>query len=91
MANKLLIVESTAKCARIAKMLGKGWQVVATRGHVRDLPPNTLGIDVEDDFRPDYAIPPRQANTIQRLFKAITKAEAVFLATDPDREGEAIA
>jgi len=91
MANKLLIVESAAKSARIAKMLGAGWQVEATRGHVRDLPENTLGIEVEADFRPLYEVLPRQVNIVRRLLKAISEAEAVFVATDMDREGEAIA
>ncbi|MCL4237645.1 MAG: type I DNA topoisomerase [Anaerolineae bacterium] len=91
MANKLLIVESTAKSARIAKMLGAGWQVEATHGHVRDLPENTLGIEVEADFRPLYEVLPRQVNIVRRLLKAISEAEAVYVATDMDREGEAIA
>jgi len=91
MANKLLIVESAAKSARIAKMLGAGWQVEATRGHVRDLPQDKLGIEVNDDFRPQYEVLPRQANIVRRLLKAISEAEAVYVATDMDREGEAIA
>ena len=91
MANKLLIVESAAKSARIAKMLGAGWRVEATRGHVRDLPENTLGIEVEADFRPLYEVLPRQANIVRRLLNAISEAEAVYVATDMDREGEAIA
>jgi DNA topoisomerase-1 len=91
MANKLLIVESAAKSARIAKMLGAGWQVEATRGHVRDLPKNMLGIEVEADFRPLYEVLPRQANIVRRLLKTIREAEAIYVATDMDREGEAIA
>ncbi|HML20999.1 MAG TPA: type I DNA topoisomerase [Aggregatilinea sp.] len=91
MVNKLLIVESTAKSARIAKMLGSGWRVEATRGHVRDLPQDKLGIEVNQDFRPLYEVQPRQANTVRRLLKAIREAESVYVATDLDREGEAIA
>ncbi|MCD4685051.1 MAG: type I DNA topoisomerase [Anaerolineae bacterium] len=88
---KLLIVESVAKTSKISSFLGSGWRVEATRGHVRDLPKDTLGVEVSVDFRPDYHVLPRQANTVRRLLKAIREAEAVYVATDPDREGEAIA
>jgi DNA topoisomerase-1 len=91
MADNLVIVESPAKAKRIAGFLGEGWRVEATRGPVRDLPQDTLGVEVNDDFRPQYVVPPRQANTVRRLLKAIRDAEAVYVATDPDREGEAIA
>jgi DNA topoisomerase-1 len=91
MTYRLLLVESPAKQKRIAAILGQGWRVEATRGHVRDLPQDTLGIDVNDDFRPQYEVLPRQANTVKRLLKAIREAESVFVATDMDREGEAIA
>jgi DNA topoisomerase-1 len=91
MANKLLIVESAAKSARIAQMLGSGWRVEATRGHVRDLPQDKLGIQVGADFHPQYEVLPKQANIVRRLLKTIREAEAIYVATDMDREGEAIA
>lgn len=91
MGNKLILVESPSKAKTIAKYQGPGWRVEATRGHVRDLPQDKLGIEVNADFRPLYEVLPRQANTVRRLLKAIRDAEAVYVATDPDREGEAIA
>jgi DNA topoisomerase-1 len=91
MTCRLLLVESPAKQKRIAAILGAGWRVEATRGHVRDLPQDSLGIEVNDDFRPQYEILPRQANTVKRLLKAIHEAEAVYVGCDADREGEAIA
>jgi len=91
MTGKLMILESSAKSKKIGQFLGTGWRVEATRGHVRDLPQDKLGVDVEADFRPLYDVLPRQANTVRRLLKAISEAEAVYVATDPDREGEAIA
>lgn len=91
MTCRLLLVESPAKQKRIAALLGAGWRVEATRGHVRDLPQDRLGIEVDNDFRPLYEVLPRQANTVKRLLKAIREAEAVYVATDLDREGEAIA
>ncbi|HMN11902.1 MAG TPA: type I DNA topoisomerase [Bellilinea sp.] len=91
MTGKLMILESAAKAKKIAAFLGDGWRVEATRGHVRDLPQDRLGVDVKADFRPLYDVLPRQVNTVRRLLKAIREAEAVYIATDPDREGEAIA
>ncbi|NLF78960.1 MAG: DNA topoisomerase I, partial [Chloroflexi bacterium] len=91
MTGKLMILESAAKAKKIAAFLGDGWRVEATRGHVRDLPQDRLGVDVEADFRPLYDVLPRQVNTVRRLLKAIREADAVYVATDPDREGEAIA
>jgi DNA topoisomerase I len=87
MSNKLILVESPAKVRKIAAFLGDGWRVEATRGHVRDLPPDSLGVDVDAGFRPQYAVPPRQANTVRRLLRALRDADAVLVATDPDREG----
>jgi DNA topoisomerase-1 len=87
----LLIVESVAKTHKISGFLGEGWRVEATRGHVRDLPKDKLGVEVDDDFRPLYEVLPRQVNTVRRLLKAIRDANAVYVACDPDREGEAIA
>ncbi len=91
MAEKLFIVESVAKTSKIRHILGPGWRVEATRGHVRDLPQDKLGVEVNKDFRPLYEVLPRQANTVRRLIKAMRNAEAVYVACDPDREGEAIA
>ncbi|HPV05886.1 MAG TPA: type I DNA topoisomerase [Aggregatilineales bacterium] len=91
MTCRLLLVESPAKQKRIAAILGAGWRVEATRGHVRDLPQDRLGIDVEDDFRPQYEVLPRRANTVKWLLKATREAEAVYVGCDADREGEAIA
>jgi DNA topoisomerase I len=88
---KLVIVESPAKAKKIAGYLGDGWKVEACRGHVRDLPEKELGVNVEQDFRPQYVVLPGKGNLVKKLVKAIREADAVYLATDPDREGEAIA
>lgn len=88
---KLVIVESPAKAKKIASFLGEGWRVEASRGHIRDLPRTELGVDVAHDFRPSYELLPRKGNLVRRLMKAAKDAEAIYLATDPDREGEAIA
>lgn len=87
----LLIVESPAKGGTIEKYLGKDYQVLASYGHVRDLPKRDLGVDVENDFAPKYIVPPKAKKTISALKNAILEAEKVYLATDYDREGEAIA
>jgi DNA topoisomerase-1 len=89
--TKLMIVESPAKVKKIKSFLGEGWRVEASMGHVRDLPTSDLGVVIADGFRPDYRILKGQENTVRRLLRAIKQAEAVYLATDPDREGEAIA
>src|SRR5512138_342520 len=91
MTYRLLLTESPSKVKRIKAFVGEGWRVEATRGHVRDLPQDKLGIDVNDSFRPLYEVMPRQANTVRRLLKTMREAEAVYVATDPDREGEVIA
>jgi len=88
---KLVIVESPAKARQIASYLGDGWQVEACRGHVNDLPDDALGVDVDANFRPTYRVLPGKGNLVKRLLKAIREAEAIYVATDPDREGEAIA
>ena len=88
---KLVIVESPAKAKKIAGYLGEGWQVEASRGHVRDLPESELGVDVDNGFRPQYVVLPGAGNRVKKLVKAIREADEVYLATDPDREGEAIA
>jgi DNA topoisomerase-1 len=87
----LVIVESPVKSKRIAGYLGDGWKVEACRGHVRDLPETELGVSIEQDFRPQYEVLPGKSNLVKRLVKAMRAADEVYLATDPDREGEAIA
>lgn len=87
----LMIVESLAKAKKIAHFLGEGWRVEACLGHIRDLPETELGVTVEQGFQPTYEVLPGKGNVVRRLLKAMKDAEAVYLATDPDREGEAIA
>jgi DNA topoisomerase-1 len=91
MAQKLLIVESPAKARTIQKYLGPGYKVQASMGHVRDLPKSKLGVDVEHDFAPEYEVMDDKSKVVSDLRSAIKQADAVYLATDPDREGEAIA
>ncbi len=92
MAKKLLIVESPAKARTIGHYLGSEYEVLASVGHVRDLPKtNKDAVDIEGGFTPRYVISPGKRDVIERIHKAADKAEEVFLATDPDREGEAIA
>ncbi len=86
-----MIVESPAKARTIEKYLGRGYSVRASMGHVRDLPKSTLGINVDDDFAPKYTVPRDKSKTVKDLKAAVLKAREVILATDPDREGEAIA
>ncbi|MEQ8672777.1 MAG: type I DNA topoisomerase [Aggregatilineales bacterium] len=89
--TNLVIVESPAKAKKIAGFLGDGWQVEACRGHVRDLPEAELGVVVDKDFQPQYQVLPGKNNLVRKLVKAMREADAIYLATDPDREGEAIA
>lgn len=92
MAKTLLIVESPAKARTIQQYLGKTYEVLASVGHVRDLPKtNKDAVDIEGGFVPRYVVSPDKKDVIERIRKAADKAEEVFLATDPDREGEAIA
>ncbi len=86
----LIIVESPSKAKTIQKYLGGEADVLASKGHVCDLPQRTLGIDVEHGFKPQYVISPEKEETIKRLSQAVEKHGKVYLATDPDREGEAI-
>ena len=88
--SKLVIVESPAKAKTIQKYLGKGYEVTASMGHVRDLPPARLSVDVKKDFTPKYAIIKGKEQFVKDLKKTAAASEQVFLATDPDREGEAI-
>ena len=90
MGQNLVIVESPAKAKTIAKYLGKNYIVEASMGHVRDLPKSKLGVDIEDNFNPKYITIRGKGELIAKLRKAAKKADKVYLATDPDREGEAI-
>ena len=86
----LVIVESPAKAKTIERYLGGGYKVVASMGHLRDLPKSTLGVDIEHGFEPDYQPVKGREDVIEKLQKAAKRANTVYLATDPDREGEAI-
>lgn len=91
---KLIIVESPTKARTIQKYLGKDYKVIASQGHIRDLSFNgedSLGVDIQNNFTPDYVISDRSKGIIGALKNAVSKADEVYLATDPDREGEAIA
>ena len=90
MAKNLLIVESPAKAKTIKKFLGTNYEVVASNGHVRDIPKSCMGIDVEHDFEPKYITIRGKGDILAKLRKEVKKADKVYLATDPDREGEAI-
>ena len=87
---KLVIVESPHKAKTIAKYLGKEYHVLASAGHVSDLPQKSLGIDIDHGFAPQYVVTPGKEETIKRIKAELEKADKVYLATDPDREGEAI-
>ena len=87
---KLVIVESPTKAKTIAKFLGKKYTVKSSYGHVRDLPAKEMGIDIKNEFEPQYVIPPKAQDRVAELKKLAAKAEKVILATDEDREGEAI-
>ena len=90
MAKYLVIVESPAKVKTVKKFLGSNYEVLASNGHVRDLPKSTLGIDVEHDYEPHYITIRGKGELLATLRKAAKKADKIYLATDPDREGEAI-
>ena len=90
MARNLVIVESPAKAKTIKKFLGSSYQVIASNGHVRDLPKSQLGIDIENDFEPKYITIRGKGDLLAQLRKEVQKSDKIYLATDPDREGEAI-
>jgi len=90
MAKELVIVESPAKARTLGKILGTRYTIKACVGHVRDLPKSKLGVDVDADFMPTYVIPKEKREVVKELRAAVQKSKAVYLATDPDREGEAI-
>ena len=91
MEENLVIVESPAKAKTIERYLGKKYKVVASMGHVRDLPKSQMGIDIEHDFEPRYITIRGKGQIVKDLKKAVKKVKRVYLASDPDREGEAIA
>ncbi|MBI1984577.1 MAG: DNA topoisomerase I, partial [Candidatus Wildermuthbacteria bacterium] len=88
---QLIVVESPTKSKTLAGFLGKGYKVLSSFGHVRDLPKSKLGIDTEKDFAPQYVIPTKARKLVNELKKEAQKAGSTILATDEDREGEAIA
>jgi DNA topoisomerase-1 len=89
--KNLLIVESPTKARTIGKYLGADYEVIATVGHLRDLPKSKMGVDLKNDFEVDYVVDPQKKQVVSSLVKASKKAKNIYLATDPDREGEAIA
>jgi len=90
MKKSLVIVESPAKARTLSKILGKGYSLKASMGHIRDLPKSQLGVDIENGFIPKYVVPREKSKVVQELREATKTASTVYLATDPDREGEAI-
>jgi hypothetical protein len=91
LSKGLVIVESPAKAKTIQKYLGKGFTVDASFGHVKDLPKSSLGVDVENDFETEYVVIPGKEKVLAKLKKLALSADHIYLAPDPDREGEAIA
>ena len=89
--GKLVIVESPAKAKTISRYLGSGYTVKASMGHIRDLPKSSMGVDVDADFAPKYLIPRDKSKVVKELKESVRGAREIYLATDPDREGEAIA
>lgn len=89
--SKLVIVESPAKVKTLLRVLGKNYKILASLGHIRDLPKSKEGIDIENGFKPEFVIPKEKVKIVNQIKNASKEAEEIFLATDPDREGEAIA
>ncbi|MDD5648708.1 MAG: toprim domain-containing protein, partial [Dehalococcoidia bacterium] len=90
MTVKLVIVESPAKARTLGKILGKGYVIRASMGHVRDLPSDRLGISIDNDFEPEYKNISERKSVLKEIRELANSASSVYLATDPDREGEAI-
>ncbi|MFC2037849.1 type I DNA topoisomerase, partial [Chloroflexota bacterium] len=88
---KMVIVESPAKARTVGRFLGRGYAVESSVGHIRDLPANRMGVDIDHDFQPRYVIPTKKKEVVKKLRAQARQASEVYLATDPDREGEAIA
>jgi len=91
MAKNLVIVESPSKARTIEKYLGKDFKVTASMGHIKDLPENELGIDIENNFKPQYKLLKGKKKIVDEIKKLAANADTIYLAPDPDREGEAIA
>lgn len=91
MGKKVIIVESPAKTKTLKSFLKDGWKVTASMGHIRDLPERSLGVDIEKGFRPKFVIISKKKEVVEKLKEEVKDAEEVYLASDPDREGEAIA
>jgi len=91
MGKSLVIVESPTKAKTIKRYLGKDFEVHATMGHIKDLPKSVLGVDIDKDFAPNYKVKPEKKDVVKKLRKLAEDADHIFLASDPDREGEAIA
>ncbi|MCL2545538.1 MAG: toprim domain-containing protein, partial [Clostridia bacterium] len=89
-STKLIIVESPAKARTIARFLGKGYKVEASNGHIRDLPKSQMGIDIQNGFTPKYITIRGRGDILDKIRKEARHASKIYLATDPDREGEAI-
>lgn len=90
MVKKLIVVESPAKARTLGKIMGKQYTIKASMGHVRDLPQKVLGVDVENGFTPEYVVPSSKRSAVKQIREAASGATDIYLATDPDREGEAI-
>ncbi|MBO5184230.1 MAG: DNA topoisomerase I, partial [Clostridia bacterium] len=88
--SDLIIVESPSKAKTLKSYLGKGYNIVASKGHVRDLPAARLSVDIKHDFAPKYSIVKGKEKLVKELKEAVAQSDKVYLATDPDREGEAI-
>ncbi len=91
MSSKAIIVESPTKTRTLGRILGNEYKLLSSKGHVRDLPQDSLAVDIERDFTPTYEIIPRQRKLVEKLQKSLNGVDTVYLASDPDREGEAIA
>ena len=89
--NNLVVVESPTKAKTLQKFLGDKYQIEASMGHVRDLPKGEFGVDIEHDFEPNYVVPRDKRKRVNELKKIAVGSQTLYLATDPDREGEAIA
>ena len=87
MAKNLVIVESPTKTKTLKKILGRDFNVLATKGHIMDLPKSRLGVDVENKFEPEYEVVAKRKEVINELKKAAKEADKIYLAPDPDREG----
>lgn len=89
--KNLVIVESPTKAKTLNRFLGKEYEVIASMGHIRDIPSNKMNIDIDHNFEPTYAVDDAKQKTVRQIQSLAKKADQIYLATDPDREGEAIA